>query len=82
MISLRLTDDMERKLNNISRNENASKSEIIKRALILYFEKYNKKQDPYSLGKDLFGKFGNGNKDSSRDYKTLLKRKLNEKFPD
>ena len=80
MISLRLEPDLEKKLNEISRNENVTKTEIIKKALVAYFERYNKKQNPYDLGKDLFGKYGSGNKNLSKDYKLLVKDKLNNKF--
>ncbi len=80
MISLRLTIDLEHKLNKISKNENVSKSEIVKRALVLYFEDYHKKQSPYDLGQDLFGKYGSGIGNLSRDYKNILKGKLREKY--
>lgn len=80
MISLRLTSDLENKLNKISKNENISKSEIIKQALILYFEDYHKKHSPYDLGKDLFGKYGSGIGNLSKDYKNILKGKLREKY--
>jgi hypothetical protein len=79
MISLRLTNDLENKLNKISKTENISKSELIKRALLLYFEKYQKTHSPYDLGKDLFGKYGSGIGTLSKDYKNILKGKLREK---
>ena len=79
MISLRLTSDLEEKLNRIAKIENISKSEIVKQALALYFEDYNKKRDPYDLGKDLFGKYGSGKGNLSQDYKKLLKDRLREK---
>jgi RHH-type rel operon transcriptional repressor/antitoxin RelB len=81
VISLRLTTDLEHKLNKISKNENISKSEIIKRALTLYFEDYHRKHSPYDLGKDLFGKYGSGIGNLSKDYKNILKGKLREKYP-
>jgi len=80
MISLRLTTDLEKKLNQIAKNEKISKSEVIKRALILYFEKNEKQYNPYDLGKDLFGKYGSGINNLSKDYKSILKGKLREKY--
>jgi hypothetical protein len=80
MISLRLTSDLEDKLNQISKNENISKSEIIKRALILFFTEYHKKHSPYELGKDLFGQYGSGHGNLSKTYKKIIKDKLSEKY--
>jgi len=79
MISLRLPGNLENKLNQISKDEKLSKSEVIKQALVLYFEDYQKKHSAYDLGKDLFGKYGSKKGNISRDYKKILKDKLNEK---
>ena len=79
MISLRLSDDLDEKLNQIAKNEKISKSEIVKRALVLFFDDYQKKHSPYDLGADLFGKYGSGNGSLSQNYKQILKGKLREK---
>ena len=79
MISLRLSDDLDEKLNQISKNEKISKSEVVKRALVLYFDDYQKKHSAYDLGTDLFGKYGSGNGSLSQNYKQILKGKLREK---
>jgi hypothetical protein len=79
MISLRLSNDLDDKLNQIAKNEKISKSEIVKRALVLYFEDYHKTHSPYDLGADLFGKYGSGNGTLSQNYKNILKGKLREK---
>jgi hypothetical protein len=68
-------------MTKISKNENMSKSEIIKRALVLYFEDYHKKHSPYDLGKDLFGKYGSGIGNLSENYRNILKGKLRKKHP-
>ncbi|MCP4345263.1 MAG: CopG family transcriptional regulator [Desulfobacterales bacterium] len=39
---------------------------------------YTEKPDAYSLGKDLFGKYGSGKGKLSQDYKKILKEKLRE----
>ncbi len=80
MISLRLTNDLEEQLNTISKTEKTSKSEIIKKALALYFEEYKKGHGPYDLGKDMFGKYGSGKGTLSKDYKKLVKGRLHEKY--
>lgn len=80
MISLRLSNDLDEKLNQIAKNEKISKSEIVKRALVLYFEDYQKTHSPYDLGEDLFGKYGSGNGTLSQNYKSILKGKLREKY--
>lgn len=80
MISIRLDNDTEEKIKIISKNENISKSDVIKKALYLFFEHYNKKNSPYELGKVLFGKYGSGKNNLSKDYKKLLKGKLHEKY--
>ncbi len=79
MISLRLPNDLDNKLNQISKSEKISKSEIVKRALVLYFEDYHKTHSPYDLGSDLFGKYGSSDGSLSQNYKNILKRKLREK---
>lgn len=79
MISLRLSTDLDDKLNQIAKTEKISKSEIVKRALVLYFEDYQKTHSPYDLGSDLFGKYGSGDGSLSQNYKNILKGKLREK---
>ena len=79
MISLRLSNDLDEKLNQIAKDEKISKSELVKRALVLYFEDYQKTHSPYDLGSDLFGKYGSGSGNLSQNYKNILKGKLREK---
>lgn len=79
MISLRLPADLDEKLKQIAKNEKISKSEIVKRALVLYFKDYQKTYSPYDLGSDLFGKYGSGDRSLSQNYKKILKGKLREK---
>lgn len=79
MISVRLTTEMENKLNQLSKDQNISRSEVIKQALVLYFNDYENKKTPFELGEDLFGKYGSGKGNLSKEYKTILKGKLREK---
>ncbi len=79
MISVRLTEELERKLDRIARDKNVSKSKIVKEALESYLEKDDGKPTAYELGKDLFGKHGSGLKNLSRDHKKIFVEILREK---
>ncbi len=79
MISLRLPEELEIKLNEVSQVENVSKSTVIKNALSKYFDDFESKTSPFDLGKDLFGKYGSGSTDLSKTYKLKIKEKLGEK---
>ena len=80
MVSVRLYEEYNQKLDKISEIENKSKSEIIKIALYQYFKNYENDKSPYELGKDLFGKRGSEKGNLSKDYKKILKEKINEKY--
>ncbi|QTA92384.1 ribbon-helix-helix protein, CopG family [Desulfonema magnum] len=79
MISINLPSDYETKVEQIAKDENITTSEIIKKALQLYFDGYYQKAVPYDLGRDLFGKYGSGDGRLSQNYKKILKEKLCEK---
>jgi predicted DNA-binding protein len=80
MVSLRLSEEYEKKLEQVAEIEKKSKSEIIKLALKQYFAYYENEKSPYEIGKDLFGNYGSGKSNLSTDYKKILKEKLNEKY--
>lgn len=80
MVSLRLSDEYEKKLEKVAEIEKKSKSEIIKLALKQYFAYYENEKSPYEIGKELFGNYGSGTDKLSTDYKKILKEKLNEKY--
>ncbi|MBA7684795.1 hypothetical protein ES703_93208 [subsurface metagenome] len=80
MTSIRLPSDIENKLTAIAEAEKTTKSEIIKKALTAYLERYFVTSSPYELGKDLFGKFGSGQSNLSTDYKKSLREKLYAKY--
>jgi hypothetical protein len=80
MISVRLPNNLEEKLEKISIQKNISKSEIIKIALSNYLDDYYSNSSLYDLGKDFFGKYGSGEKNNSKNYKNKLKDKLIEKY--
>ncbi|MBZ4687765.1 MAG: hypothetical protein PWQ96_1293 [Clostridia bacterium] len=80
MISVRLSQELEEKINSLSKRKNITKSEIIKEALEKYFESYEQSETAYDLGKDLFGKYGSGQGNLSVIYKKKVREKLNEKM--
>ena len=80
MTTVRLPADMEKKLQFISKARRKSKSEIIKDALEMFMEQEHLNYSSYELGEDLFGQYGSGRSDLSKNYKKILKEKLNDKF--
>jgi predicted DNA-binding protein len=80
MTSIRLTNDLENNIKNIAKNEGKSKSEIIKIALQHFIEEYKSSLSPFELGKNLFGKYGSGENDNSKNYKKKIKDKISAKF--
>ncbi|MEJ6952600.1 ribbon-helix-helix protein, CopG family [Natronospora cellulosivora (SeqCode)] len=80
MISVRLSKELEEKLELLSKQENVTKSDIIKEALNEYIIGHEKKRNPYDLGEELFGKHGSGKGDLSKSYKKKVREKINEKM--
>ncbi|MDI3548597.1 MAG: hypothetical protein PWR10_2249 [Halanaerobiales bacterium] len=80
MISVRLSKELEEKINSLSKRENVTKSDIIKEALEKYFNDHEKKLNPYDLGKEFFGKHGSGKGNLSETYKKKVREKINEKM--
>ncbi|TYQ15693.1 UNVERIFIED_CONTAM: ribbon-helix-helix CopG family protein [Acetivibrio alkalicellulosi] len=80
MISVRLSKELEEKIDLISKQENISKTDILKEAIKEYIIVHEKKQNPYDLGEDLFGKHGSEKGDLSQSYKKKVREKINEKM--
>ncbi len=78
MTTVRLNDEILNKLIALIKIEKTTKSEIIKKAIIEYYNMREKDIKPFDLGVDLFGKYGS-DKYSSKNYKVKLKEKLHEK---
>jgi predicted DNA-binding protein len=79
MTTVRLPDDIEKKLATLSRTKKKSKSELIKEALEQFFHKEGNEKDSYELGREYFGQYGSGEGNLSIEYKRLLKGKINAK---
>lgn len=78
MTTIRLNDELNNKLLTLKNIEHVTKTEIIKRAIVEYYEHHVNEKSPYELGEDLFGKYGD-DPELSVSYKSKLKRKLHEK---
>lgn len=78
MTTVRLNDEILNKISTLTNIEKTTKSEIIKKAIIHYYENHIKDISPFELGKDLFGRYGS-KEASSKDYKMRIREKLNEK---
>ncbi len=79
MTTIRLNAEYEKKLEQIAKHEKTTKSTIIKKALEKYFNDYFNDTSAFERGKDLFGKYGSGKVNLSKDYKKLLKERIREK---
>ena len=80
MLSVRLPDSLEEKLNDLVEIENSTKTDIVTNALEKYIKEHKKKTRPYELGADLFDAAGTGDADSSTDYKEEVGEEISEKF--
>lgn len=79
MISLRLPKELESKLNQISKKEERTKSDIVKDLLEKYISSYNSPQNAYEMGKQYFGKIESGRSDGSVNYKAIIKERIIKK---
>ncbi len=80
MVSVRLSKELEDKIDLLSKQENVTKSDIIKEALEKYFTVQEKKMRPYDLGEEFFGRNGSGKGNLSETYKKKVRDKINEKM--
>lgn len=81
MLTVRLTDELEHRLDSFARGKHQPKSQVVKDPLLFYFEnkEESKKQTAYTLGKEIFDKYGSGNDQLSTNYKERLREKLHAK---
>lgn len=79
IISLRLDDKLERKLNNYSKMINKPKSALIRNLIADFIDKKSISSSAWELGKGIFGREGSGRGNLSTNRKSILKEKLNAK---
>jgi Arc/MetJ-type ribon-helix-helix transcriptional regulator len=80
MISFRINKELEKKIDQLAKQRNLTRSEVIREAIQEYVVNKESAHHPYDLGKEWFGKEGSGDKDRSTTYKSRLKSKLREKY--
>jgi Arc/MetJ-type ribon-helix-helix transcriptional regulator len=78
MTTVRLNEEIDGKIRVLMEMEHTSKSEIIKKAIVEYYEQHIGEKTPFELGKDLFGNHGSDS-DLSTSYKSTLRKLLDEK---
>ncbi|WP_020402379.1 CopG family ribbon-helix-helix protein [Gracilimonas tropica] len=79
MRSIRLSEEMEKDLEAIAAQKKTSRSNIVKEALVEYMAKEKKYNQPFEIGKRYFGKYGSGETDRSKTYKSSIKSKIRDK---
>ncbi len=79
MLSVRLPEELEKKLQILSEQKGTTKTELVTEALEKYLVDKEEELTPYELGADLFGQAGTGEADSSVNYKQKVGVKINEK---
>ena len=80
MTAVRLPIELEQKLDSLSRAKHTSKTEIIKQALEVFFQKEGGEKDSYEIGIHYFGQYGSGDGQLSTIYKQKIKEKLHAKY--
>jgi RHH-type rel operon transcriptional repressor/antitoxin RelB len=79
MISLRLPEELEKKLIEVAKIENKSKSEVIKESLVYYINNVAKQPSAYELGEKYFGLYKSGIADKSINHQKYIKDALIKK---
>ena len=80
MLNVRLDKETEKKLNYYVEDQDITKSQVVKEALVQYLSREEMATNPYALGEDLFGMVGSDESEHSSTYKSKLKDKLREKY--
>jgi predicted DNA-binding protein len=76
MTTVRLPLDIDMRLTMLTKARQKTKSQLIKEILESFFTSQENEESSYELGKDLFGRYGSGNGNLSKDYKKIIKEKL------
>ncbi len=81
MLTVRLSNELEKKLQKYAKKSNQTKTDVVKEALNLLFKMQDEQnKTPYELGEELFGKYSSNKQNLSATYKKRLKEKLSEKY--
>jgi predicted DNA-binding protein len=77
--TVRLTYDIEEKLDAASKAQHRPKSEFVREALTQYFAQAEAVKSSWEVGEPYFGRYGSGDGNLSVDYKNRLKDKIRAK---
>ena len=78
MISLRLDEEMEKRLEKQCRALGMSKSELVRQSVHTFLDNLEQ-ATPYELGRDLFGAFSSGDGTLSSQKRKSVSKKIREK---
>jgi len=79
MMTIRLDETLEQKIDQLSVSLGITKSELIRRSVDQFISSVSK-VDPWTAGKDVFGKFASGRNDLSTNRKKIIKEVLARKM--
>jgi len=79
MMTLRIDEDLENKIERASETLGISKSELLRRSVQEFIAGISK-PDPWEVGKEVFGKFRSGRSDRSVNRKAIIREHLSKKF--
>jgi metal-responsive CopG/Arc/MetJ family transcriptional regulator len=79
MTSVRLSNELEKKLDKLANKKSMSRSAVIKEAIVQYLTTEAMQEQPYTLGESLFGNYSSGNPANSATYKNRFRSKLKSK---
>jgi len=81
VLTVRLSDHLERELDRLAAEERTTKAQIVRRALERYVAAHREQRSSFELGEALFGRYGSGERTLSTTYKGRVREKLRAKHP-
>ena len=81
MLTVRLSDHLERELDRLAAEERTTKTQIVRRALERFVAAHRERRSSLELGEALFGRHGSGERTLSTTYKGRVRERLSAKFP-
>jgi predicted DNA-binding protein len=78
-MTIRLDETLEHKIDQLSTTLGISKSELVRKSIDQFIASVSK-PDPWTAGKDVFGKFKSGRNDLSTNRKKIVKDMLSRKM--
>lgn len=79
IISLRVSSAVAQALERAARAQRTTKSRIILDSLKNTLEQSKEERSSFEIGKDLFGRYGSGRRDTARRHRELYREHVSEK---